>query len=303
MQNYKSSIIKSNGSSPVNAVVYIDYENISIRIKESTGSHIIHDLDFFRELNKYLSANKINVLSMNAYGNIEDSNIKKSDVALLSDHGVVFKHTANASKSACDMILAIDCMKDLYKNQYIDLFIIVSSDRDYIPLMNTIKQENKLVANFSTKTGYNEIVKTFSTYHEYIENICKQKLNEFVESKKIDAESTIKSTQANVKPILPKYNDREIKLAKTVAELFYSSNFYLKYKNEGSEKVGLPGFCKSISKNVMRELSSFEVEKYIKIASNLNFLSIEVNSENNHRYILDGDNTSELYIISTEKSN
>ena len=49
----------------------------------------------------------------------------------------------DASKSLCDPMLIGDALEALYKNPSIDVFVIVTSDKDFIPLIRKIAENGK----------------------------------------------------------------------------------------------------------------------------------------------------------------
>lgn len=48
-----------------------------------------------------------------------------------------------AIKNSVDIHMCIDCMKTLYTHPNIDTYIIITGDRDFIPLINAIRQQGK----------------------------------------------------------------------------------------------------------------------------------------------------------------
>ena len=53
--------------------------------------------------------------------------------------------TGRAIKNSVDMNLCIDAMKTLYTNTNIARFVLATGDRDFIPLVNSIRQQGKEV--------------------------------------------------------------------------------------------------------------------------------------------------------------
>ncbi|HMQ31870.1 MAG TPA: NYN domain-containing protein, partial [Chloroflexaceae bacterium] len=53
--------------------------------------------------------------------------------------------TGRAIKNSVDMNLCIDAMKTLFTNPNIGRFVLVTGDRDFIPLVNSIRQQGKEV--------------------------------------------------------------------------------------------------------------------------------------------------------------
>ncbi|MCW5851111.1 MAG: NYN domain-containing protein, partial [Anaerolineae bacterium] len=50
-----------------------------------------------------------------------------------------------AIKNSVDIHMCIDCMKTLYTHPNIDTYVVITGDRDFIPLINAIRQQGKRV--------------------------------------------------------------------------------------------------------------------------------------------------------------
>lgn len=55
-------------------------------------------------------------------------------------HTPCYKDNDKIRKSLADPIIICDTIKTLYENPYIDTFIIVSGDKDFVPLIRLISQ-------------------------------------------------------------------------------------------------------------------------------------------------------------------
>lgn len=85
--------------------------------------------------------------------------------------GLQTRHASNDGKNSGDLELTVDALRVLYKNSNINFFVIISSDRDIIPLLKAIKYENKTSYVLSTQNGFNKTVAEYADFHEYIEEI------------------------------------------------------------------------------------------------------------------------------------
>ncbi len=108
---------------------------------------------------------------MHCYGNFEKKLFQGKHQTALQKLGLQTRHSANNGKNCSDLMLAVDTLTILYKNPNIHVFIIVSSDRDLIPLLKAIKYENKIAYVISTKYGFDPVVSNYADHHEYIEDI------------------------------------------------------------------------------------------------------------------------------------
>lgn len=170
--------IRGKDNKDVNAAIYVDYENVLMRLREY-NLHPVNDLDLFKNIAEEIRGFGINIVKYIAYANFDDFDLKKTDQSKIQSFGVDTRHTSRLGKSSSDIDLIVDALYDLYKNSNIHLFIIMSNDKDYIPLLKAIRLENKTTLLISTRNGFNESIKIFANYHVYIENIFSFKSKKF----------------------------------------------------------------------------------------------------------------------------
>ncbi|HEX3046985.1 MAG TPA: NYN domain-containing protein [Bacillota bacterium] len=153
----------------MNAIVFMDYENISERLKKYGKDPL--EIDFFQVIQGKLKEAKLNIIDFIVYGNFEKKTLNPKQQTFLRTSGIQTRHTANNGKSSADLELTVEALRVLFKNPSINIFVIISSERDVIPLLKAIKYENKVSYVISTRQGFNQIVAGYADFHEYIEEI------------------------------------------------------------------------------------------------------------------------------------
>ncbi len=132
------------------AMVFIDFDNISISLR-AAHQQLNFDVlcDAIRE--KVKDNNKDDCLIFgNCYYNHELFS-KHSLMFETHKRGLVPVYTpsysagSGAFKSLCDPMLICDAMESLYNTREIDIFVIVSSDKDFLPLIRKIAEGGKAV--------------------------------------------------------------------------------------------------------------------------------------------------------------
>jgi hypothetical protein len=178
--------------------------------------------------------------------------------------GLQTRHASNNGKNSGDLELTVDALKDLYRNPSIGIFVIISSDRDIIPLLKAIKYENKLTYVFSTQTGFNQIVTKYADIHEYIETIFKlaplEPMDSFQDMDEILQDYGIETV-----------SPADIKRAREVAQYFYSSHIWTKSSILG-KPVSLKGYLDVLTRMIKR--SSEEIMEGFKLAHALGYIII-----------------------------
>ena len=147
----------------LNAITYIDYENIYELLKKS--GHDPLEMNFFKVIQEKLKTTGLNIIDIIVFANFEkNGSVNKDSKRYLRSMGLQTRHASNNGKNCGDLELTVDALRDLYKNPSIDVFVVISSDRDIIPLLKAIKYENKVSYVISTRNGFNQIVAKYADF-------------------------------------------------------------------------------------------------------------------------------------------
>lgn len=243
-------------------MVYVDYENI-LELLKIYGKDPL-EIDFFRVIQSRLTATGVKIIDFLVYGNFEKKTASGSQQTFLRALGLQTRHASNNGKNSGDLELTVDALKDLYKNPNIDIFVIISSDRDIIPLLKAIKYENKLSYVYSTQNGFNQIVAKYADFHEYIETIFQLILPEPAVFMK-DAAGDYGDMDSET------VSAEHIEQAQEVAHYFYHSHIWAKSSILG-KPVSLKGYLDVVARVVKR--SPENVFNDFKLAHSLKLITI-----------------------------
>lgn len=90
-------------------------------------------------------------------------------------YGEAGQHDGEAIKNSADIHLVIDAMRTLFDYPNIQVYILVTGDRDFIPLVNTIRQHGKRVVVVgvaeSTSSHLAQSADEFIFYHQLAETL------------------------------------------------------------------------------------------------------------------------------------
>ncbi len=251
------SKILDKKSNYANTCIYLDYENIFELLKRYGVTPM--QIDFFPKLKKRLNDTfKLNIIDFIVYGNFERTNLFDANhQTKLQSLGVQTRHTSNNGKNSGDLEITVDALNTLHKNHIVDVFILISSDRDIIPLIKAIKAENKITYVISTKNGFNKIVAEYADFHEYIEDIFN-----------LSADTPQNSSMhEDLDFQFPALTEKQIAQAKEVSTLLYISKIWGQYENYGTS-ISLKGYSAMITgvtSRLQEEISTdFRVAHYLK---------------------------------------
>lgn len=268
----------------VNAAVYVDYENIYELLQKYRINPL--EIDFFPViLDRFREIYHLNLVECIVYANFEKKAFQGKLQTDLQNLGLQTRHASRNGKNCSDLMLTVDALTTLYKNPNIQAFVIISSDRDMIPLIGAIKYENKFAYMLSTKCGFNPGVSYYPDQHEYIEDIFHLTLEPPVNK-------TISQFDVGRNPL----DTDAIENAKEVSKLFYHSNVWKVY-NEAGDPVTLKGYISIISKKVRR--NDMQIMDDFKLAHCFKYVTI-YKDENKGLCLTKGENYQE--VIANENS-
>jgi uncharacterized LabA/DUF88 family protein len=241
------------------AMVYVDFENVWELLQKT---YQLDEINFFKLIQEKLKTTGLNIIDFLVFGNFEKNGSGKYQT-LLRGIGLQVYHTSNNGKNSSDLELTVNALRDLYKNPNIEVFVIVSSDRDIIPLLKAIKYENRLSYVISTKNGFNSIVIQYAELHEYIEDVLEGvPVNETIEDQVF--KDFIKINLAKIKLT-------QVRRAREVVRLFYNSNIWRQSSLLG-KPVNLSGYIDVLTKAVNRSL--VDITNDFKLAHHLKYVTI-----------------------------
>lgn len=136
-----------------NVAIYIDYENVYKTLLYQYKNLL--RLGFFEKLNKWCKSKNLRIVKIIAYCNFDNRDLMESrHQTKLQEYGVSTIHTSNRGKNYADLQITIDALNDMYINNNIDEFIIMSNDKDMSPLLNTIKLNKRKVTLLTVGTNF-----------------------------------------------------------------------------------------------------------------------------------------------------
>lgn len=245
----------------LSAVVYVDYENI-FELLKSYGKDPL-EIDFFKMIQERLEGIGLQVIDFIIYANFSKKPISEHQ-QILRGLGFSTCHASNCGKNSSDLELMADALRELYENNRISVFVIISSDRDIIPLLKAIGYKNKISYVISTKNGFNQVVIKYATFHEYIEDI----FNLPPPEPEIAGQNPVNDVIADIPATM---NKESVKHALELAKLFYESRIWIRSSFLG-KPVSLKGYMDVVCRVAGR--SQDKIFEEFKLAHQLQFIQI-----------------------------
>lgn len=160
-----------------NVAIYIDYENV-YKTLALEHKNLLRE-GFFEKIQKWCKNKSMRIIKIVAYCNFDNPDLHESyHQTLLQEYGVLTLHTSNRGKNYADMQISIDAINDMYLNQNIDQFIIMSNDKDMSPLLNTIKSNKRKAILLTVGNSFDYALCNVPDEHVSIDDILKEDVEE-----------------------------------------------------------------------------------------------------------------------------
>ncbi len=131
------------------AMVFIDFDNLAIDLRPHSK---MLDFDVLVDIVKRTAETEYKDKCLvwgNCYRNYDRNTPPGGIMFEAHKRGIVpiyvpsYPAGPDRPKSLCDPMLICDAMDALYNNQSIDVFVLVSSDKDFVPLIRKIAENGK----------------------------------------------------------------------------------------------------------------------------------------------------------------
>lgn len=135
-----------------NIAVFADYENVAIGVRDAKYPSFDIELVLQRLLDKG------NVVVKKAY-----SDWDRYRTAVRQLHEAAFElieipHVSYSGKNSADIRLVVDALDLCYTKAHVDVFVIVSGDSDFSPLVSKLRENNKTVIGLGVKNSSSDLL-------------------------------------------------------------------------------------------------------------------------------------------------
>lgn len=175
------------------SIVFMDYDNVWISCSENYKINIL-DINFVSKLMEHLHNKDYFITEVIAYGNFDNGRMASDrHQTMLQMSGVQTRHVMNGKDSA-DIAIVCDALEKLYlTNPDIDVFVIVTCDRDITSLINKIKSRGKIVYLIPLTINIDwDVMKNYNDDYDWFEKIIKIEYQEPTTKTELDEDTFMK---------------------------------------------------------------------------------------------------------------
>ena len=135
-----------------NLAVFCDYENVALGAKDASfGGFDIHLV-----IERLLDKGKVVVKK--AYADWSRYDAAKRPLHEAAFELIEIPHVSYSGKNSADIRLVVDALDLCYAKSHVDVFVIISGDSDFSPLVSKLRENNKRVIGVGVKNSSSKLL-------------------------------------------------------------------------------------------------------------------------------------------------
>lgn len=151
-----------------NLAIYCDFENVALGARDAK-----YDFDIELVLARLLDKGKIVVKK--AYADWERYKSARRALHEASFELIEIPHVSYSGKNSADIRLVVDALDLCYTKSHVDMFVIVSGDSDFSPLVSKLRENAKMVIGVGVKNSSSDLLIENCDEFIYYDDLVRQK--------------------------------------------------------------------------------------------------------------------------------
>jgi len=135
-----------------NLAIFADFENVALGVKDAKYD----SFDINLVLERLLDKGKIVVKK--AYADWERYKSHKRSMHEAAFELVEIPHVSYSGKNSADIRLVVDALDLCYTKSHLDIFVVVSGDSDFSPLVSKLRENDKKVIGLGVKNSSSDLL-------------------------------------------------------------------------------------------------------------------------------------------------
>ncbi|MEK7704551.1 MAG: NYN domain-containing protein [Myxococcota bacterium] len=135
-----------------NIAIFCDYENVAIGARDAKFD------DFNVQLVLERLLEKGNVVVKKAYADWERYKTARRALHEAAFELIEIPHVSYSGKNSADIRLVVDALDLCYTKEHLDVFVIVSGDSDFSPLVSKLRENDKKVIGVGVKSSSSDLL-------------------------------------------------------------------------------------------------------------------------------------------------
>lgn len=154
-----------------NIAIFLDFENVAIGVRSARFGTFDVDLVLERLLDKG------KIVVKKAYADWGRYRTAKRPLHESAFELIEIPHVSISGKNSADIRLVVDALDLCYTKDHIDLFVIVSGDSDFSPLVSKLRENDKRVIALGVKNSTSNLLVENCDEFIYYDDLVREKPN------------------------------------------------------------------------------------------------------------------------------
>ncbi len=152
-----------------NIAIFCDFENVAIGVREANYD----TFDIHLILERLLDKGKIVVKK--AYADWERYKSSKRPMHEAAFELIEIPHVSYSGKNSADIRLVVDALDLCYTKSHVDMFVIISGDSDFSPLVSKLRENDKKVIGLGVKKSSSDLLIENCDEFIYYDDLVREK--------------------------------------------------------------------------------------------------------------------------------
>ena len=155
-----------------NMALFCDFENVALGVRDAKYAAF----DIRKVLERLLL--KGNIVVKKAYCDWERYKEFKKAMHEASFELIEIPHVRQSGKNSADIRMVVDALDLCYTKSHVDLFVIISGDSDFSPLVSKLRENNKTVIGVGVKSSTSDLLIANCDEFIYYDDLAREPENQ-----------------------------------------------------------------------------------------------------------------------------
>lgn len=184
----------SNLNQTRSMAVYCDFENVALGVRDAK----YQAFNIQKVLERLLL--KGNIVVKKAYCDWDRYKEFKPAMHEAAFELIEIPHVRHSGKNSADIRMVVDALDLCYTKSHVDIFVIISGDSDFSPLVSKLRENNKVVIGVGVKKSTSDLLMAncdeFILYDDLVSKRVKKKKSQSKAQKKTSSERPVQEVDA-----------------------------------------------------------------------------------------------------------
>lgn len=166
-----------------NIAIFCDFENVAIGVREA--NYDAFDMGLVRQR----VLDKGNIVVQKAYADWERYRSSKRPLHEAGFEMIEIPHVRYSGKNSADIRMVVDALDLCYTKAHLDLFVLITGDSDFSPLVGKLRENDKTVIGLGVKKSTSDLLMDMCDEFIYYDDLVRDKKAAVGRKQKRSAES------------------------------------------------------------------------------------------------------------------